>query len=333
MLSDTTLRVLNECKVNSDSFTVTIQGDLGRALYEDVNEVLTRLGGKWNKKAKAHLFPYDPAPLVNAVIDSRQMPPKNPTAFFPTPKPIVDSMIEISRLWNNSCARILEPSAGTGAIAEAIREHAPDATLHVCEFLDVNRSVLASKGFQIVANDFMEYQPDEPYDYILMNPPFSLDGDKYAYVTHIMRAWELLADHGQLVAIVPPGWIDACKNTKLNQFADFVCDYLDFTEIGAGAFKESGTMVNTYIIHGQKDSEPWTRKKYNGWNSYHAWHMSLWLDNDYKLYTAIQQCKTREEFDALCASAVRDMRRQAISVTLRTPDIDELWNYYQEHYE
>jgi len=42
------------------------------------------------------------------------MPPKNPKAFFPTPKPIVDVMIEVSRLVNYDKWRIFEPSAGIG---------------------------------------------------------------------------------------------------------------------------------------------------------------------------------------------------------------------------
>ena len=40
-------------------------GQLDRSLYEEVNEVLVRLGGKWKGgRTKAHLFPYDPRPLV-----------------------------------------------------------------------------------------------------------------------------------------------------------------------------------------------------------------------------------------------------------------------------
>src|ERR671925_807732 len=58
-------------------------------LYTEVNEVLTRLGGKWKGgRTKAHVFQEDPTLLIEYVLSSAVMPPKNPEAFFPTPKEV-----------------------------------------------------------------------------------------------------------------------------------------------------------------------------------------------------------------------------------------------------
>src|SRR6266702_3729890 len=68
-------------------------GQLDRKLYQEVNEVLERIGGKWNRKAKAHLFEIDPAALLDLVSTTGEMPPRNPTAFFPTPEPVIAELL------------------------------------------------------------------------------------------------------------------------------------------------------------------------------------------------------------------------------------------------
>lgn len=97
-----------------------------------------------------------------------------------------------------------------------------------------------------MATDFLSYTPEGPYDVIVMNPPFSVEGDKLAYVTHIEHAWSMLKEGGHLVAVVPPGWLYGSVK-RVASFREFVCEHLDFQEVGAGVFKESGTMVNTFI--------------------------------------------------------------------------------------
>lgn len=333
-ISPDALSILSDCLVDSEARTVTLQcGELPRALYEEVDDVLQRIGGKWSKgKLKAHQFPYDPGPLLRGVIASGEQPPKNPTAFYPTPKEVVDNLIQASELspyWSG--ARILEPSAGTGAIARAIREQmAPDAVLHCCEFLGVNRSVLETDGFELVADDFTKYQPEERYDVIIMNPPFSVDTDKTAYITHIEHAWSMLSYGGRLAAIVPGGWLYG-STKRVAKFREFVCDYLNIEEIGSGAFKESGTMVNTYMIYGESASGPWRQKPHNGWPSYHAWHASLWFDNDFELYQSLRRAKTREQFNEACRQGERQLvSKELVPVILSDSDIDALWRFYRD---
>ena len=331
-LSSNTLDILNQCTVKDNSIHLP-DVQLERSDYDAVNEVFSNLGGKWNKKEKAHLFPYPIAGLLAGVIASGELPPKNPTAFFPTPSGVVDSMIELSGVneFMDADWRVLEPSAGTGAIARAVRQAADSVTLHCCEVLPVNRAALQSEGFEVVADDFMSYTPDQPYDVILMNPPFSLDGDPVAYITHIRHAWSMLKEHGYLVAITPCGWLTNSTKKQV-EFREFVCDQLEFYEIGSGVFKESGTMTNTMLVYGSKDAVPWRTKPYNGWNSYHTWNAALWIDNERELYERARKAnKTREHFDSIC----RDTERALITkhhtpVVLRPDDVEALWRYYTE---
>jgi len=329
-VTDSTINTLKTAIIDADKFTVTLSEQLSRTEYEAVNEVLSRLNGKWNKKANAHIFPYDPTSLIAAVIESRELPPKNPTAFFPTPAKIVDLMLDAINIcdWDNQ--RILEPSAGTGAIATAAKLRAPSAIIDCCEILDVNRNVLKAKGLSVVSNDFLSYTPDCLYDAILMNPPFSVEGDKLAYATHIIRAWDLLNYHGQIAAIVPRGWLSSENSKRIREFSEFVNEWMEFSPIHAGAFSESGTEVATMLIYGQKERQPWRRCEYNGWNSYHSWNACLWMENDYETYMRARKADNIDDFKTICADAVKTLRnKEYVAINLNDDDINELFEYFQ----
>lgn len=125
--------------------------------------------------------------------------------FYPTPEKLIERMLEYypmdehDRLWErNGPKRILEPSAGSGAILEYIARHAGmgrnnDRVLHCCELDPELNAMLQGKGFTVVGSDFLEFKTENPYDLIIMNPPFD------TAARHIVHAWELL--NGELVAL------------------------------------------------------------------------------------------------------------------------------------
>lgn len=258
---------------------------LERDVYEAVADVLSRIGGKWKRRGKAkdgvpqgvHLFPYDPAPLLEAFLETGDLPPKNPTAFFPTPPDVVDRMLKWCELdrFDFEGRRILEPSAGIGAIAEAAREAAPLATLDTVEVLPINAAMLRRKGFEPHTGDFLEWKPDYEYDAVLMNPPFSVDGDRLAYITHIEHAWSLLREGGELVSITPTAW-QFRSDKRSRDFMAMVGEYGDSDEIEEGAFKESGTTIATRLVWMRKDDQAWKAEPHNGYPSWHVFAACLW---------------------------------------------------------
>lgn len=210
-----------------------------------MNEVLDRIGGKWNRKAKAHVFPEDPTEKLNAVIECGVLEPKVKTGYFPTPPALVARMIELAKLSTNDV--VLEPSAGKGHIADAIIETAGERIrgLHVCEILPENVKTLHSKGYEAHGRfeDFVEDGVDE-FDKILMNPPFEKQQD----IEHVTLAYEILARGGILVAIMSAG-VKFRENKKTKWFRDNVLCHATLIEDNPiGAFKTSGTMVNTVMI-------------------------------------------------------------------------------------
>lgn len=292
-VSDDVLRVLtHQTCVDEDGVTLHLTGTLEKSLYLKVNEILCRLGGRWNTRRRAHIFEQDVRDLLREVVTSGTVQIRNPTAFFPTPPDVCDlaiTCLEPERMAWREQLRVLEPSAGKGALLDALRPSlqahlAQDGeprsvTVHACELLPGNRLALHVKGYDVVSDNFLEYRPSDGYDLILMNPPFSVPGDKNAWVTHLMHAWSLLNPGGRLVAILP----DTLRHRSDRQVMDvysLAALYGHIEEIGRGAFKASGTDVNTVLLTLDRDDVAWRRQPVQGWASYMTFNASLIVDCD-----------------------------------------------------
>ncbi|MBN9400748.1 MAG: strawberry notch C-terminal domain-containing protein ['Candidatus Kapabacteria' thiocyanatum] len=136
---------------------------------------------------------------------------------YPTPLPIVRTMLDLADIQPGQ--RILEPSAGEGAIAEQIRARQPDAAVHVVEYDTLLSDVLLLKGFNVTTGDFLTYNRDRAlqFDRIVMNPPF----DRGIDIKHVYHAYRMLKDGGTLVAIVSGNAIDGSDEANY-LFRDFV---------------------------------------------------------------------------------------------------------------
>lgn len=75
--------------------------------------------------------------------------------FFPTPRNVVEQMIEMADL--DSDMKVLEPSAGMGHIADVLKDHGiqPD----VIELSGKRQELLKLKGYSVVGNDFLMFDP------------------------------------------------------------------------------------------------------------------------------------------------------------------------------
>jgi len=245
------LTVLSTVEIDGNNVRITAQ--LDRKLYLAVNKVLGRIGGKWNKKAKAHVFDVDPTERLEMVINSGMLDPKVKTGYFPTPAPIVDRMIELANL--QSGQQILEPSAGQGHIADEIIKsiNGKRSQLFLCENLPENVHILVDKGY-IVEDEFFAFAEDckesvMKFDRIIMNPPFERQAD----IDHVTAAYNLLVPGGILVTIMSAGVLFR-ENKKTVEFMENIMEphgtHLD--RLPSGAFKESETMVNTVLLRLEK---------------------------------------------------------------------------------
>ncbi|WP_299393086.1 DUF4942 domain-containing protein [uncultured Desulfovibrio sp.] len=133
-------------------------------------------------------------------------------SFYPTPAPVAERMIAMLGERNWWKLRVLEPSAGKGDLADALIESMrtgilPTGRRITCDRADMAASIhciepvpdlqaaLRGKGYRLVAYDFLTFCPEEPYDLIIMNPPFA-DADR-----HVLHAWEIL-EKGDVLSLV-----------------------------------------------------------------------------------------------------------------------------------
>lgn len=206
-------------------------GQLERKLYLSVDKVLKAIGGKWNRKEKAHLFPESVEDIIEEILQTGEyVHAKNEYNFFETPEPLAKRLIEMAGVNGGT---ILEPSAGHGAIAKYL-------DCDCVEPEEGNRKYLSENGFNLVGEDFLQF--NEPYDYIIANPPFSKQRD----VDHITHMIELAR---KTVVSVASASVLFRDNKKTVEFRGLVDSYGGYIEpLPAGSFKASGTNVNTCVV-------------------------------------------------------------------------------------
>lgn len=223
-------------------------GQLDRTLYVAVADAIEAMGGKWNRKAGAHLFDGEVAPKLAALLDDGVVPHKNPDAFFETPPEVVRLVVDAAVLNDipSEGLRVLEPSAGKGAIARALRSAMPsDAVLDTVELNPERAAGLRAEWFKVHEGDFLAYTA-EPYDLIAMNPPFAVAGDAAAWITHVRHALTLLRPGGRLIAIVPNGIVH--RSDKKHEAIRALFDAAVVEPLAPGAFKSSGTGVSACLL-------------------------------------------------------------------------------------
>ncbi|MBD2093346.1 methyltransferase [Microcoleus sp. FACHB-1515] len=120
--------------------------------------------------------------------------------WFPSSSALIAPMLRAARL--EPGMTILEPSAGMGDLAIALRQ--AGATVQVIERDLLLRQLLFQLGFRLVGRDCLRTSPPHRYDRIVMNPPFSTSWQERGVdLIHIQHCYEhYLAPGGRLVSVV-----------------------------------------------------------------------------------------------------------------------------------
>lgn len=248
-VSNEVIAVLDAGTCKENMFTMV--GQLDRKLYVAVDKTLKAAGGKWNRAAGSHLFDCDANDAVSDIIlTGKVMDAKRDFDFFETPPKIVEMILDYAGEIEDGML-VLEPSAGSGAISDAIANCGKDLDIDVVEIreeavqklreTDLYACVLQSDFLSIEAR---EHETEILYDRILMNPPFGRQMD----IHHVNHAMKMLKPGGVLVSIMSAGVL--FRNNSLT------VDFRDMVEENAGtierlppaSFKSSGTNVETVIV-------------------------------------------------------------------------------------
>lgn len=228
-----------------DGGKLFLEGQLDRKLYVEVAKVLEAAGGKWNRKAKAHVFDGDAAEAVEPILLTGEVTrTKKDFGQFFTPPGIAAHMVDLADLRDGH--RVLEPSAGGGAIWVELRGRRTAVEIDT-KLADRLREKCTFGDWGVAHGDFLLKDPESvggPFDRIVMNPPFGQQAD----IKHVMHAWTFLKPGGRLVSIMSSS-VTYRSTSKAVEFRAFIQKQGGTIEtMPSGAFKSSGTDVSTVMV-------------------------------------------------------------------------------------
>ena len=257
-ISQDILEILERCSIKGNILYLPPE-QLDRDAYKAVNKCLENIGGKWNKKAKGHVFDHDPAEAFNdMLLTGETTDMKKLFQFFPTPREIAEKMCDMAELTEHS--KVLEPSVGKGGIADVVWARSVASLLGIELNQEMQKHLDYKPYTTMVGMDFLEFakkakanNEEHGFTHIIMNPPFS----KQQEIAHIMAAFELLAPGGILVSVVSPSpfWRTDAKSKAFRDwlYSEDSFEYEEEIDLPEGTFKESGTMIPTKIIKLRRD--------------------------------------------------------------------------------
>ena len=157
--------------------------------------------------------------------------------LFETPNDLAMRMVDLAAIEPNH--RILEPSAGLGAILRAIGPGPDKVAVEINYDLVKGLARAGFSGLHTVHADFLECEDLGIFDRVIMNPPFTNGQD----IKHIKHAFDLLKPGGRLVAVCANGPRQREKLKPLVEASGGIWE-----DLPAGTFRHVGTMVNTALI-------------------------------------------------------------------------------------
>lgn len=232
--------------------TLRLIGQLDRKRYQAVDKVISAAGGKWSRRDGCHLFPSDARDAIEQIVLTGGIGPKQELGQFDSPPAVVERVMQLADI--RPMMRVLEPSAGHGALAiaaikagaivstfEIDPRRAAHLTLAISSLVD--QSAVACTG---VLGDFLALRETivPIFDRAIMNPPFS----KQADIAHVMAASKCVAAGGRLVAVMSGGVIFR-QDARTREFRNWLQFRNGSIEaLPPESFKSSGTSVNACIV-------------------------------------------------------------------------------------
>jgi hypothetical protein len=179
--------------------------------------------------------------------------------FVRTPAALASDLVEGHRDAGSTPrgARWLEPSAGDGRIVRAILDNDRDAHVVAVEPNGGRADALDALAVEFPGRvtvvrarfeDYAETYGGDPFDGVVMNPPFGDSSRDLVWIDHIRAAWELLYPGAVLVSIVPPSYASSGfrAHRAFRTWAEG--NGATFEQLPGQPFAESGTGARAGVL-------------------------------------------------------------------------------------
>lgn len=226
------------------------------AIYPRVKKVLEALGGKWNRSAKAIIFTDGGQDRVtDSIMTGTYLDAKQAWQFYETPADVANDMaMRIFHHFGEARGlRVLEPSAGDGAIVDACLAVGFDVGAfemdesHLVQLQSLQGSATAAgRKCDVRIADFLQQRPPATlFDAVAMNPPFTGLAD----IAHVTHALDFVKPGGMLVAITSSSWTFR-QDKRCKVFIDLIQSQQMYSslQLPPGTFSASGTNVSAVML-------------------------------------------------------------------------------------
>ena len=213
---------------------------LPRELYIQTAKIIELLGGKWNRSRGTHVFENDCAERVDEAVMAGEVTDfQKLYQFYETPPELARRMVALAEVREGH--KVLEPSAGRGAILKAM----PQTIHRTAGELNSSLVDLVAHAQRVHYGDFLQCNDElGAFDRIIANPPFRNGQD----VDHVRHMYDLLEPGGILITIMSPAW-QYRTDRKHAEFRAWLKQLdRDVEDLPEGTFKSSGTNIRTLLV-------------------------------------------------------------------------------------
>ena len=127
--------------------------------------------------------------------------------FYATPKDCIQNFVNHYGAING---RVLEPSAGNGNIAEIVKNNGKN-TITSIEVRGEEYDALKAVSDEVIIGDFLDFETEDRFDYIIGNPPYSLA------LEFLNKCFEIAGENTKIIMLLRTSFLESKKRHEFWQ--------------------------------------------------------------------------------------------------------------------
>lgn len=219
--------------------------ELDRLQHDRITQRMNGIGGRWKGgKTEGFVFKNDPVPLLKQIQRGQVIKINGQNQIIELSQEEVEKIILLAEIFEDD--KVLVPTAGNGALIDAVHKIHPEMDVDYCELMPENQSMLKHiKNARLVADNILNYEPTSLYDIILANPPCRGNQD----IDHIRCMYKMLNPGGRIVSKASKHWEIFDYKEKEKNFKLWLLNHdAQVIDLSKSLFKKASTSIPACII-------------------------------------------------------------------------------------